>query len=148
MELYTQCAFNDIKFGEADVLARAKNVSIEGLEDKGLLAAAKGNVHLLTREEICEKYDLAAPTWLNTQLLTRAMETGGVEASAQLARMMPGGTAEHAKALAYRLFTIADKKNWQQEAFAYNSLVSAWSEIQARAAQLATEKPEQGSLFD
>ena len=148
VELYTQCAFNDIKFGEADVLARAKNVSIEGLEDKGLLAAAKGNVHLLTREEICEKYDLAAPTWLNTQLLTRAMETGGVEASAQLARMMPGGTAEHAKALAYRLFTIADKKNWQQEAFAYNSLVSAWSEIQARAAQLATEKPEQGSLFD
>ena len=148
VELYAQCAFNDIKFGEADVLARAKNVSIEGLEDKGLLAAAKGNVHLLTREEICEKYDLAAPTWLNTQLLTRAMETGGVEASAQLARMMPGGTAEHAKALAYRLFTIADKKGWQQEAFAYNSLVSAWGEIQARAAQLAAEKPEQGSLFD
>ncbi len=148
VELYTQCAFNDIRFGEADVLARAKNVSIEGLADKGLLAAAKGNVRLLTREEIRESHDLAAPTWLNTQLLTRAMETGGVEASAQAAREMLGGTAEHAKALAYRLFTIADKKNWQQEAFAYNSLVTAWGEIQARAAQLAAEKPEQGSLFD
>lgn len=147
VELYTQCAFNDIGFGEADVLARAKNVSIEGLADKGLLAAAKGNVHLLTREEIGEPREPPVPTWLNTQLLTRAMEAGGVEASARLARTMIDGDAEHAKALAYRLFTVADKKGWQQEAFAYNSLVSAWGEIQARAAHLAAEKPEQGSLF-
>lgn len=148
VELYAQCAFNDIRFGEADVLARAKNVSIEGLADKGLLAAAKGNVHLLTREEIGEPREPSVPTWLNTQLLTRAMEAGGVEASARLARTMIDGDAEHAKALAYRLFTVADKKGWQQEAFAYNSLVSAWGEIQARAAQLAAEKPEQDSLFD
>ena len=52
------------------------------------------------------------------------------------------------KALAYRLFTIADKKNWQQEAFAYNSLVTAWPEIQSKAAQLVAEAPEQGTLFD
>ncbi len=148
VELYTQCAFNDIRFGEADVLARAKNTSIAGLAAKGLLEAEKGNVRLLTREEIRESHDLSAPTWLRTQQLTRAMETGGVEASAQAAREMLDGSAEHAKALAYRLFTIADKKGWQQEAFAYNSLVSAWGEIQARAAQLAAQKPKQDSLFD
>ncbi|WP_308615807.1 hypothetical protein [uncultured Enorma sp.] len=56
--------------------------------------------------------------------------------------------AENAKALAYRLFTIADKKGWNAEAFAYNSLVVAWPEIQSRAAQLQAEKPMQYTLFD
>ena len=32
---------------------------------------------------------------------------------------------EHAKALAYRLFTIAERKGWAQEAYAYNLLVIA-----------------------
>ena len=35
VDLYTQKAFDTISFGEADVLARAKNVSIEGLAAKG-----------------------------------------------------------------------------------------------------------------
>ena len=52
VELYTQCSFNDIKFGEADVLARAKNTSVDKLRADGVLYSEKGVVHLLTREEI------------------------------------------------------------------------------------------------
>lgn len=148
VDLYTQKAFDTIKFGEADVLARAKNVSIEGLAAQGLLASVKGNVHLLDRNEVSERVDFKAPTWLTTQQLTRALEEGGVTACAKIVSQTLGGRADGAKALAYRLFTIADKRNWQQEAFAYNSLVTAWSEIQSKAAQLAVERPTQDSLFD
>ncbi|MEF2875399.1 MAG: DUF1156 domain-containing protein [Collinsella sp.] len=148
VDLYTQKAFDTIKFGEADVLARAKNVSIEGLAAQGLLASVKGNVHLLDRGEVSERVDFKAPTWLTTQQLTRALEKGGVTACAKIVSQPLGGRADGAKALAYRLFTIADKKNWQQEAFAYNSLVTAWPEIQSKAAQLAVERPAQDSLFD
>lgn len=148
VDLYTQKAFDTIKFGEADVLARAKNVSIEGLAAQGLLASVKGNVHLLDRSEVSEHVDFKAPTWLTTQQLTRALEEGGVTACAKIVSQTLGGRADGAKALAYRLFTIADKKNWQQEAFAYNSLVTAWPEIQSKAAQLAVERPTQDSLFD
>lgn len=148
VDLYTQKAFDTIKFGEADVLARAKNVSIEGLAAQGLLASVKGNVHLLDRSEVSERVDFKAPTWLTTQQLTHALEEGGVTACAKIVSQTLGGRADGAKALAYRLFTIADKRNWQQEAFAYNSLVTAWPEIQSKAAQLAIERPTQDSLFD
>lgn len=148
VDLYTQKAFDTIKFGEADVLARAKNVSIEGLAAQGLLASVKGDVHLLDRNEVSERVDFKAPTWLTTQQLTRALEEGGVTACAKIVSQTLGGRADGAKALAYRLFTIADKRNWQQEAFAYNSLVTAWPEIQSKAAQLAVERPMQDSLFD
>ena len=146
--LYTQYAFNDIKFGEADVLARAKNVSIEGLATKGLLASAKGQVHLLDRSEVSDRVSFTLPTWLVTQQLTHALEDGGVTACAKLVAGALGGKADGAKALAYRLFTIADKKNWQSEAFAYNSLVTAWPEIQSKAAQLAGDASRQDALFD
>lgn len=148
VDLYTQKAFDTISFGEADVLARAKNVSIEGLAAKGLLASAKGKVHLLDRNEVSDRASFTLPTWLVTQQLTHALEDGGITACAKLVAGTLGGKADDAKALAYRLFTIADKKNWQQEAFAYNSLVTAWPEIQSKAAQLAAEAPTQGTLFD
>lgn len=148
VDLYTQKAFDTISFGEADVLARAKNVSIEGLAAKGLLTSAKGHVHLLDRNEVSDRVSFTLPTWLVTQQLTHALEDGGVTACAKLLVGALGGKADGAKALAYRLFTIADKKNWQQEAFAYNSLVTAWPEIQSKAAQLAAEAPTQGTLFD
>lgn len=148
VDLYTQKAFDTISFGEADVLARAKNVSIEGLATKGLLASAKGQVHLLDRSEISGKVDFTAPTWLVTQQLTKELDAGGVTACAQLLASTLGGKADDAKALAYRLFTIADKRSWQAEAFAYNSLVTAWPEIQSMAAQIAARTPKQDTLFD
>lgn len=147
VDLYTQSAFNEIKFGEADVLARAKNTSIDGLAAKGALFASKGIVRLLGRDELKNANDWQF-TWLFTQQLTHAMETGGVEACAQMLKDVFDSRVENAKALAYRLFTIADKKCWNAEAFAYNSLVVAWPEIQSRAAQLQAEKPVQYTLFD
>lgn len=148
VDLYTQKAFDTISFGEADVLARAKNVSIESLAAKGLLASAKGKVHLLDRSEVSDRVSFTLPTWLVTQQLTHALEKGGVTACAKLVAGALGGKADGAKALAYRLFTIADKKNWQQEAFVYNSLVTAWPEIQSKAAELAGDASRQDTLFD
>lgn len=148
VDLYTQKAFDTISFGEADVLARAKNVSIEGLDAKGLLAASKGIVHLLDRDEVSAELSFASPMWLVTQQLTRALGDGGITACAKLLAGPLGGNADGAKALAYRLFTIADKKNWQQEAFAYNSLVTAWPEIQSKAAEFAGDASRQDALFD
>ena len=147
VDLYTQCAFNEIRFGEADVLARAKNTSIEGLAAKGALSSSKGVVRLLGRDEIKDRGDWSF-TWLFCQRLTRAMETGGVEECARLLKDVYDSRAENARALAYRLFTIADKKGWNGEAFAYNSLVVAWPEIQTRAAQLQAATPKQYTLED
>ncbi|STY84163.1 DUF1156 domain-containing protein [Mobiluncus mulieris] len=147
VELYTQSAFNHIPFGEADVLARAKNVSIGNLTGQGLLSAQKGQVRLLTREELAPKIEPRGPRWLLMQQLVSALEKGGVVTCAKIVNNVGANHAENAKTLAYRLFTIADKKNWNTEAFAYNSLVTAWSEIQSQAARLAVDKSEAQVLF-
>ena len=142
VELFTQCAFNEIRFGEADVLARAKNTAIEALAERGALSASKGMVRLLEREELKERTEPGF-CWLLTQQLTHLMETGGVEACARTLRDIASGKAEDAKTLAYRLYTIAERKGWNAEAFAYNSLVTAWPDIQNRSAQLASQQPIQ-----
>lgn len=148
VDLYMQNAFNDMRFGEADTLARAKNTSVAALAAKGVLFAQKGSVHLLTREELPEKVDEREETiWLLCQQLTHAMATGGIEACAQIVVNMFGSNAERAKDLAYRLYTVAERKGWAQEAYAYNALVIAWPEIQSRAAELQAYKPEQITLF-
>jgi putative DNA methylase len=151
VDLYTQYAFNDMKFGEADVLARAKNTSVEKLRAAGVLYAEKGVVRLLTREEIPEKAGTGERIiWLLTQQLTRAMEKDGVAGSAKIVAGIFTSGPEHAKALAYRLFQIAERKGWAGEAYAYNSLVIAWPEVQSKAADLLAQSKNavQTTLFD
>ena len=69
------------------------------------------------------------------------------DARTKIIAEMFGSEVEHAKALAYRLFTIAERKGWAQEAYAYNSLVIAWPDVQMKAAELQKVQPEQLRLF-
>lgn len=148
VDLYTQNAFNDIKYGEAEILATAKSTSIPMMASHDILYAKGGIVHLLERSELPEKVDSnESCIWMLTQQLTQAMEKGGVEACAQIVANMFGSNGERAKDLAYRLYTIAERKNWTNEAYAYNALVVSWPDIQARAAVLKQIEPEQLDLF-
>jgi putative DNA methylase len=52
----------------------------------------------------------------------------GTGTGALLARMP--AQAEPIRALAYRLYTLCERKGWAEEARAYNELVSAWSGIE------------------
>lgn len=149
VDLYTQCAYNNISYGDAEILATAKSTSIPMMASKGILYAKAGTVHLVEREELPEKVDDNEKCiWMLTQQLTRAMAKGGIEACAKIVVNMFGSNAERAKDLAYRLYTIAERKNWANEAYAYNALVVAWPDIHARAAALKALAPEQVNLFE
>lgn len=148
VDLYTQSAFNDIKYGEAEILATAKSTSIPMMASHGILYAKGGIVHLFERSELPETVDTGEScVWMLTQQLTQAMAKGGVEACAKIVANMFGSNGERAKDLAYRLYTIAERKNWANEAYAYNALVVSWPDIQARAAVLKEIEPEQLDLF-
>ena len=149
IDLYAQSAFNNIKFGEADVLARAKGTSVDAIASHGPVFAKAGIVHLIEREQLPDRINHKENCiWMLAQQLTQLMATGGVDACAKAIYDMMGSNAEKAKDLAYRLYTIAEQKKWANEAYAYNSLVVAWPDIQARAAELNAERPEQMTLFD
>lgn len=149
VDLFTQYAYNDIKYGEAEILANAKSTSIPMMAAHGVLYAKAGIVHLIERKELPESVDSdESNIWLLTQQLTRAMASGGIEACARLIAPMFGSNAERAKDLAYRLYTIAEQKKWTEEAYAYNALVVAWPDIQTSAASMKAATPEQLNLFD
>lgn len=149
VDLYTQCAYNNIKYGEAEILANAKSTSIPMMAAHGVLYAKAGVVHLMERSELPATVDSNESTvWLLTQQLTHAMATGGIEACAKIVWGIFGSGAESAKDLAYRLYTIAERKGWTEEGYAYNALVVAWPDIQSRAAAIKADAPEQMTLFD
>jgi len=149
VDLYSQVAFNEMKFGDANTLATAKNTSVAIMASHGTLFAQKGVVHLVERPDLPVNIDSnESCVWLLTQQLTYKMEKEGVEGCAKAICNMFGSNGERAKDLAYRLYTIAERKHWAQEAYAYNALVVAWPEIQSRAAELKAIQPEQMTLFD
>ena len=147
--LYTQYAFREVKFGDVDVLARAKNTSTDRLREKGILYAERGTVRLLQRDEMAAQrtYDVSV-TWQVVQRLAHALDVDGVEGAAHIVVGLSSEDAEKARALAYRLFQTAERRGWAQEAYAYNTLVTNWRAIQEVAARIKKEQgANQGGLF-
>ncbi|CCO09329.1 DUF1156 domain-containing protein [Desulforamulus hydrothermalis] len=149
---YEQFGMNEAPFGEADVLARAKNTSVGRLEEKGVVYSAKGKVRLLKREELDEKWSPVSSLssymiWMCTQQLVKTLENEGEIKAAELVHKMRSDVVENAKSLVYRLYTIAERKGWTEEAYAYNALVVSWPDIQKKASELAARSYEQQSLF-
>ena len=133
-------------FGEADVLARAKNSSVEGIAESGILQASAGKVRLLSRDEYPNDWDPTSDsllnTWKCTQYLIRALNQGGEVEAARLVNLLGGGPSEAARELAYRLYAICERKGWAQEAVAYNTLVTSWSHIQSATTSTAAAPPQ------
>ena len=138
VDLYSQYAFNEMPFDDANTLAYAKNTSVSLMASHGTLFAQKGKVRLLERPELPIEIDpKSGCVWLLCQQLTYRMEQAGVEGCAKaIIKLMTDDSAERAKDLAYRLYTIAERKKWAQEAYAYNSLVVAWQDIMNRVTEL------------
>ena len=135
---FEQHGMTEGPFGEADVLARARNTSVEGLVDAGVLNSKAGKVRLLTRAELPADWDplkdRRLTVWECAQQLIRGLKEGGETEAGRLAARMGGGRSEEARALAYRLYSICERKKWAEEAFAYNTLVVSWPAIQEKAA--------------
>ena len=129
---FEQFGMQEGPFGVAETLSKAKNTSVSGLADAGVLKAKAGKVQLLARDELPHEWnpanDRRLTVWETTQHLIRVLETQGeAEAAALINRL--GSTAETARELAYSLYSICERKKWADDASAYNGLVIAWPEL-------------------
>jgi putative DNA methylase len=136
---FEQFQFDEGRYGQAEVLATAKAISVQGLDAAGIARVRAGNVRLLKRSELSDNWDPTTDgrltVWEATQHLIRALEQG-VDKAADLAARM-GGLAETARELAYRLYTVCERKGWAEEAQAYNGLVVSWPDIRKQAEEFA-----------
>jgi putative DNA methylase len=148
---FEQHGMDEGPFGVAETLSKAKNTSVTGMVEAGVVAARGGKVKLLGRDDLPADWDPATDerltVWEVTQYLIRALEQHGERGAAELLKKV-GGMGEVARDLAYRLYVICERKKWAQEALAYNSLVVAWPEITklAQGAPPAMPRKEQGEL--
>ena len=145
---FDQHGFAEGNYGDAETLSTAKNTSVAGMVAAGILASKGGKVRLFEPGELADDWDPTADArltaWEAVHHLVRVLETRGETGAAALAATL-GATAETARELCYRLYTLCERKKRATEALSYNGLVQSWPEI-SRLAQSAPA--EQAALFD
>ena len=133
---FEHCGWAAGKFGEADVLARAKGTSVDGLRSSGVVESAGGDLRLLRWGEMPTEWspeaDVRTPIWEALHQLIGALNKGGESAAGALLARMPA-RAEPIRALAYRLYTLCERQGKAEDARAYNELIGAWSGIESAA---------------
>ena len=144
---FEQYGMRESSFGDAEVLALARDISVEGVVESGVLQARAGRVRLLSRDEYPDEWnptsDRRINTWECTQYLIKALDQGGEAEAARLANQLNNEQVENARALAYRLFAICERKGWAQEAIAYNTLITSWTHIQEARANYEVQEAQQ-----
>jgi putative DNA methylase len=147
---FEQQGFAEGEFGVAETLSKAKNTSIGGMAEAGILSSKRGKVRLLKPEELTPAWNPSDPrltAWEMVHQLVRALEAGGESAASSLVAKL-GSKAEIARELAYRLYTVAERKKRATEALSYNALVQSWPEITRLArAEAVPAEPAQATLL-
>ena len=150
---FEQHGFAKGEYGVAETLSTAKNTSVPGLVEAGILASKAGKVRLLKPEELPVDWnpetDTRLTAWEMVHHLVRVLGAGGEKAAADLAGAL-GGKAETARELCYRLYTVCERKKQAANALLYNSLVRSWPEITrlAREVKGAALSSGQAVMFD
>lgn len=155
---FDQFGWDEGKFGEADVLARSKGTSVDGVKAAGVASAGGGVVRLLKPSDYPAdwdpKTDARLPVWESLHHLIRIFRaqgetTAGRTLAAIVSRQGASGQAEVIRQLAYRLYTVCERSGRAEDARAYNELIASWSPIEsASAAQVEADAPKQLNLFD
>lgn len=129
---FDQYGFADGEFGVADVLARAKGTSVDGVSEAGIVQSGKGKVRLFKPNELPADWnplkDSRKSAWEVVHQLVKVLEANGEGAAAQLVAKL-GSSAEVARELCYRLYALCERKKRANEAMSYNGLVQSWPEI-------------------
>jgi len=148
---FEHSGFTEGEFGVADTLSKAKNTSVAGMVDAEIVASSKGKVRLLRPDELPADWDPITDSrltaWEMVHHLIRSLEAGGETAAALLVAKL-GSKAEVARELAYRLYTVSERKKRAQEALSYNTLVQSWPEIVRLAREGETRRATQPTLFE
>lgn len=147
---FEQSGFAEDEYGVAETLSKAKDTSVSGMVDAGILASGRGKVRLLKPAELPASWDPATDsrltTWEMVHQLIRVLESDGESAAAALVAQL-GAQAETARELCYRLYTICERKKRNAEALSYNGLVQSWPEITRLAREGFTPSETQATLF-
>ncbi|RYZ88176.1 MAG: DUF1156 domain-containing protein [Proteobacteria bacterium] len=124
------------KFGDAEVLARAKGTSVDGLRAGGVIESSAGNLRIIRATELPTDWspesDARISVWEILHHMIRSLNSDG-EAGAGEILSKNARYSENVRTLAYRLYTLCERRGLAQDAGQYNSLILSWDAIEASA---------------
>lgn len=142
--------FAEGPFGDAHTYFLRFNTAENALKQAGIIESGRGKVRLLRPEELPVDWDPATDprltAWEMVHHLIRVLASSGEDSAAELIGKL-SAKAEIARELAYRLYTLCERKMRAAEALAYNGLVKSWPEIVRLAREGGKPRAEQGGLF-
>ena len=148
---FEQHGLADGPFGDANTLANAFAIAVQGLAEAGVVKSGQGKVRLLRRDELPADWDPRADArltvWETTQHLIRALETRGEAGAAALLAAVGASLGETAKELSYRLFILSERKKRAKEAGSYDALVKSWPEIVRLSRDADAVRQTQAEMF-
>jgi putative DNA methylase len=81
------------------------------------------------------------PIWEALHHLIRAMKHDGESGAGRLLAAVKG-KGEAVRQLAYRLYTLCERRGWAEDARAYNDLVTSWPAIETAAGEVPESKKQ------
>ena len=142
--------FEEGPFGDAHTYFLRFNTAENALRSAGIIESGRGKVRLFKPAELPEDWDPTTDSrltvWEMVHHLIRSLEAGGEPAAALLVAKL-GSKAEVARELAYRLYTVCERRKRATEALSYNALVQSWPEIVRIAREGGTRQAAQATLF-
>jgi putative DNA methylase len=137
------------QYGVADVAARAKGTSVDALFRAGVLNSGGGEVQLLRWSELPTdwkpNHDKETPIWEALHHLIRNLNMHGEQSAGALLSEM-SAVSGPVRTLAYRLYTLCERKGLAEDARPYNELIGAWASIEVVADEIGPPE-KQGELF-
>lgn len=134
-------------FGQANTLAQAKGTSVQGVQSAGVIESGGGNVRLLKWAQYPNDWsperDNRTPVWEALHQLIRILNQQGESAAGSLIAKMPE-RSEAIRQLAYRLYTLCERKGWAEDARAYNELIGAWPAIVVASLEIGHKGEQMG----
>ncbi len=158
LTFFESYGYEERPYGDAEGLAIARNLSVDGVAEAGILYSVAGKVQLYQRAQLPDDWDPTTDrrlcVWEATQQLIKRLEASGEGAAAELLLRLKnvsghGDLAANCRALAYRLYNHCEKKKQAEEARSYNGLVIAWPELERLASASTTSSfaPRQTTLI-
>jgi len=145
IQWFEEYGWKEGPYGVAETLSRAKGTSVEGVASAGVLESGGGKVRLLRSEELPPDWnpetDPRIPVWEALHHLSRTFQTGGEGPAGALLARIPT-RAMQIRQLAYRLYTLCERKGWAEDARIYNELITTWHPIEVAAIDRRGEGPQ------
>ena len=148
---FSQFAFKSGPAGDALNIATAKNVSLDGVVEAGIIQSGGGYVRILGINELPEDWDPSTDNrltiWEIVHHLSKALDQKGTDGASALLKKV-GGLAEDAKSLCYRLYNICEQNKWAEEAQIYNNLITEWPNMAIVSSNIQTTPTQTQSEWE